>query len=117
MEHIIKNITKIKNNQLTKCETCNVYHLIFNNIFLELSPIQLDNFKQYIIHIKIAFWEGKNLHTNLIRKIPIPTTQENLVIMFNKQEIEELKVLLSYKSTRSYKLLKAKCIDYYSLQN
>ncbi len=117
MEHRIKNITKIKNNQLTKCETCNLYHLIFNNIFLEFSPIEFENFKQYIMHIEIDFWEGKNSHINLIRKIPIPTMQENLVIMFDKCEIEELKSLIFCKNTNEYELLKANAIDYSSLLN
>ena len=117
MFHNIKNITKVKNGQLTKCETCNVYHLIFNNILLEFLPDEFENFKQYIMQIEINLWESKKNKINITRKIPIPTMQENLVLMFDKQEIEELKVLLFSKCTKEYELIRLEAIDYCFLLN
>jgi len=117
MCHNIKSIAKVKNGQLTKCETCNIYHLIFNNIFFQFLPIEFESFKKYVIQIEIDLWENKNVDINMTRKIPIPTLQENLVIMFDRQEIEELKTLILSKNTNKYKFLKFDAIDYCSLLN
>ena len=117
MYHNIKNIAKVKNGQLTKCKTCNVYHLIFNNILFEFCPIEFESFKQYVMQIEIDLWEQKNVHINMTRKIPIPTNQKNLMIMFDKQEIEELKALIFNVNTKEYKLLKYDAIDYCSILN
>lgn len=112
MHHNIKKIANVKNGQLTKCKTCNIYHLIFNNLFFEFYPAEFERFKQYVMQIEVDIWEQKGIHINMQRKIPIPTEQENLVIMFDKQEIEELKSLIFSKNTNEYKLLKYDTIDY-----
>lgn len=117
MCHKIKNIAKVKSGQLTKCETCNKYHLLFNNLFFEFYPMEFESFKRYVMQLEIDLWENLKVDINMVRKIPIPTTQENLVIMFDKQEIEELKALLLSKNTTEYKLLTFNAIDYCTLQN
>lgn len=104
MCHKIKNISKVKNGQLTICETCNKYHLIFNNIFFEFYPIEFISFKKYILQLEVDLWENKKIGINMTRKIPIPTNQENLVIMFDRQEIEELKTLIISKKTSDFKI-------------
>lgn len=117
MKHSIKKISQIKNSQLSKCETCNVYHLIFNNIFFEFTSKEFESFKMYVSQIEVEFWLNKKLHVNRLRKIPIPTMQENLAIIFDQQEIEELKALIFSTDERCYKLLKVDDIDYESLLN
>jgi hypothetical protein len=117
MCHKTKNIAKVKNGQLTKCETCNKYHLIYNNIFFEFYPIEFKSFKKYVLQLEVDLWENKNLGIKMTRKIPIPTSQENLVIMFDRQEIEELKSLILSENTNKYKFSKFDAIDYCSSIN
>lgn len=115
--HNIKKISQVKNGQLVKCETCNIYHLIFNNILYEFDLYEFESFKQYVMDIEVDFWEQQNVHVNMTRKIPIPTSQDNLVILFDKQEIEDLKKLISIKISIGYQLINPNGTDYSYLLN
>ena len=44
--------------------------------------------------IRVDYWEEKYACPKMRRKIPLPSTQDNLIMMFNRQEIVELRVLL-----------------------
>ena len=51
------------------------------------------------------------------RKIPLPSLQENLVLMFNRQEVTELKTLFSLKNNGYNEILKLQEIDYMLIVN
>jgi len=40
MCHQVKTIAKNCQGQLSYCETCKIYHLTFNNIYIELSEME-----------------------------------------------------------------------------
>jgi hypothetical protein len=112
MCHQIKTIAKNCNGQLSFCKGCNCFHLDFNNITLKLRKKDLKAFKQFLESIEVEYWEAKYERQVMKRKIPIPTAQENLVLMFNKQELESLKDLVFLRTTKYTDPLSVLDIDY-----
>ncbi|MEM6515763.1 MAG: DUF6686 family protein [Bacteroidota bacterium] len=89
----LKIISTTKSGQLTQSKNNGTFQLEFNNIYFELNQQQFENFKRYLSQIEIAYWEHKFSCSKFKRKIPLPTLQENLILMFNRHEIYELKKL------------------------
>lgn len=112
MCHQIKTIAKNCNGQLSFCKGCNSYHLDFNNFSLQLRKKDLKAFKQFLNSIEVEYWESKYECQVMKRKIPIPTAQENLVLMFNKQELESLKDLVFRRTSTFTDGLSVLDIDY-----
>ncbi len=112
MCHNIKRLAKTKNGELSRCPGCKVFHLEFNNIYLEFNSKEFEKFKSYVNTIEITYWEDKYACVHFRRKIPIPTQQENLVLMFNRQEITELKLLLNPRENGQIPFLRISDIDY-----
>lgn len=112
MCHQIKIISRIKKGHLSICEECNMYHLTFNNLFFEFTEDEFKSFKRHLSLLEIDYWENKYSCQVINRKIPIPTLQQNLVLIFNRREIEDLKVLIFAKSASSFKNLRIDEIDY-----
>ena len=95
---IVKLVSKVKSGELSYCRHCKSFHLMFNNLFFALTQQELNRLKQYVDSLDISYWEAKYEHSNLNRKIPLPTTQDNLIIMLNTQEVRELRRLLAFKN-------------------
>ena len=117
MSKKIKLVGKVKSGELTLCTKCNHYHLTFNNIFFEFTEKEYIQFKKYILHLDTSYWNENYPCPKVKKNIPIPTLQGNLVLLFNQQEIEELKKLLSSKIVRKYEELSVEEIDYNFIQN
>jgi hypothetical protein len=100
MCHQIKTIAKNCNGQLSYCKRCKVYHLAFNNIYLELTKKEMLSFQKYVSEIDIEYWETKYDSMPIKRKIVINTLQSGLSMIFNRSELDSLKDLLS-KNTKS----------------
>ena len=49
--------------------------------------------KRHIDEVDADYWEDKYYGTNIKRKIPIPTFQDSLILIFNKPEFIALKDL------------------------
>lgn len=92
----IKILSKVKSGELSICSQCKIYHLEFNNIYLEFNQSQFQQFKTYVLDIEMDYWEHKYASAKVKRKIPIPSMQDNLVLMFKREEIKELQTLLFY---------------------
>lgn len=116
MCHNLEIVSKVKSGELCLCKHCNIYHLEFNNIYFEFSFQQFNYFKAYILGVDCQFWEQKYACAKFKRKIPIPSMQDNLVLMFNRQEIEELKTLVSCKKSTN-PILNVDDIDYAFILN
>lgn len=112
MCHKLKTIGKVKSGELSLCETCKSYQLQFNNLFFELNAEEFDAFKDYVFNLELDYWEQKYACSKMQRKIPIPSLQKNLLLIFNKQEIKELKTLLTLKSQPKYPNIDVNDIDY-----
>ncbi|SFD24560.1 DUF6686 family protein [Algibacter pectinivorans] len=114
----IKIISKVKSGELYLCRDCHVYHLEFNNIYLEFNAKEFKQFKNFILDLEIEYWEHKYASARVKRKIPIPSMQQNLVLMFNREEIKELKSLFTNTTNSTFtRDLKTKDIDYTLILN
>ncbi len=92
------------------CTKCKHFHLTFNNIFFEFNQEELDQFKDYLFAIDIDYWEDQ--YPCPKRNIPVPSLQKNLILVFNRQEIAELKQLFSGYSYQKFKNITLDDIDY-----
>ncbi|WP_299891432.1 DUF6686 family protein [uncultured Lacinutrix sp.] len=106
----IKLITKVKSGELTMCKQCNMYQLTYNNLYFEFNNKEFNSFKSYLFNIELEYWEHKYACPKIQRKIPIPSLQKNLYLVFNRQEINELKTLVS--SNKKDEFLDFQDIDY-----
>ncbi len=113
----IKLVGKVKSGELTVCLDCNHYHLTFNNIFFEFTNDEYLYFKKYIIQLDTEYWNENYPYPKVKKNIPIPTLQGNLVLLFNQQEIEELRTLFNNGSYQKYQEISIKEIDYTFIQN
>ncbi|GAA3632341.1 DUF6686 family protein [Flavivirga jejuensis] len=113
----IKTISKVKSGELAICCECYMYHLEFNNIYLELNQREFEQFRSYILDIEMDYWEHKYADAKVKRKIPIPSMQQNLVLMFKREEIKELQTLFTKTADVFTTLLNTKDIDYALILN
>ena len=74
-------------------------------------------FKKYLFQVNIDYWNEHYPCPQVKRNIPIPTLQKNLILLFNQQEVEELKKLLSLHTYHKYKELTIDEIDYTLILN
>lgn len=112
MCHRVKTISKNCDGQLSYCEDCNVYHLTFNNLYIEFTPHEMKSFQKYVREIEIEYWETKYERMVIKRKIPIQTMQQNLSMMFNRQELASLKDLIMQTTKKPFTKLSVLEIDY-----
>ena len=113
----IKTLSKVPSGDLTLCTECGNYQLNFNNLFFEFTPEELQQFKTYVFDIDLDYWEYEYECPKLKKNIPIPSLQRNLVLLFNRQEITELKKLLSFNKYSSGRALRLDEIDYKLILN
>tara|TARA_Y100000768_G_C23824954_1_gene608425 strand:- start:537 stop:890 length:354 start_codon:yes stop_codon:yes gene_type:complete len=90
-------INRTHNGSISQCKSCSKFNISYKNIFLELSKNELDNFKTYINQTDVNYWceEYRDIST---KAIPIPTMQNNLLLVFNREEFIELKRLINYQN-------------------
>ena len=112
MCHQTNTISKNIHGQLSFCTGCKVYHLIFNNLFFEFTQRELTAFQKYVDQIEVGYWETKYDRMVMKRKIPIQTMQQNLSIMFNREELQSLRCLISQNTKKPNDNLKVLDIDY-----
>ncbi|NAS30021.1 hypothetical protein GTQ40_03470 [Flavobacteriaceae bacterium R38] len=112
MCHQVYTIAKNFHGELSICKSCNIYHLSFNNLYFEFTIEEMHNFKKYVHDIEVEYWETKYEGTVMKRKIPILTTQQNLLLIFDKQEINALKDLIFEKTVKSFDALSVSDVDY-----
>lgn len=117
MCHKIKILAKGKSGVLSLCDQCAIFHLEFNNVYFEFTQEQFKHFREYVLNIDADYWEDRYSCNAIRRKIPIPSMQENLVLMFNKQEIKQLTALLFYGESQHMSLLEIADIDYNLILN
>ena len=107
-----KVLSRVKNGELSICKCCQNYNLVFNNIFFQFNKDQLKKFREYVSKIEISYWLNFSSCSSQRRKIPVPTFHQNLILIFDDYEIEELKILLKIKKSKSFDILTSSDIDY-----
>jgi len=112
MCHNVKTIAKNYYGQLSFCETCEMFHLTFTNIYIELTLKELDAFQHHVATIDIEYWEEKYDSMPIKRKIVINTLQHNLSLLFNRSELAAFKDLLFDNTKKPGCPLRVTEIDY-----
>lgn len=100
----MKFLNRTLNGLIRQCNSCKNYNIEFNNIFLELTERELNNFKNFVNGTDFEYWENEYGLFNK-RSIPVPTAQHNLMLVFNIKEFNELKRLLNFKEKVDHKAL------------
>ena len=113
----VKVLSRVPSGELSFCSECQVFHLEFNNIYLELKQSDFKQFRDYIINIEMDYWEDKYACAKVQRKIPIPSMQPNLVLMFKREEIKELQSLFNLENRKEINVLNLTDIDYTLILN
>lgn len=117
MCHEIKMLAKNCRGRLSHCDTCKVYHLYFNNIYLQFTPREFKAFQRFVSEIDVDYWESCCQRAMLKRKIPIQTMQHNLAMVFNQQELKSLKDLIFEQTKKPNTPLNVAEIDYTAFLN
>lgn len=116
-----EKLIKIKQNEcgeLHYCPANQLYHLMFNNFHLMLDEEQYESLKTHVSEIDIKFWLDKFCDTPLKRKIPIPTHQENLILVFDIHEFIQLKSLFfNHQNHEDLLYLSTDQIEYQNIFN
>lgn len=101
----IKIISSIKEGSLIKCQ-CGSYTFKFNNIIFEFTEYELRSFKKYLMKINVDYWENQCIcNISTCRKIPIITSQGNLLLIFNRLEFEKIKKIIFPNKKSNFDLL------------
>ena len=112
MCHKIKTISKVKRGEITYCSSCGMYHLSFNNIYFEFNRKQLLKFRKHIAEIDADIWEKSYANIRGNRKIPVQTLHQSLYLIFNKEELIELRALLEIDTHFKQQIISTQDIDY-----
>lgn len=83
------------------CRSCKKIHVEFNNINFNFSKEEYLHFSKYINELNGDYWEKINTHSSYRRKILIPLDHRNYNLLLNKEELAELKILLSERATNT----------------
>lgn len=97
----IKFLKQTSSGILLFCNHSNLYQILFKNINFNLTVLELDGLRNYINNIDETYWEWEFKNSIYSKKIPLPTTQENLMILLNVSDLAEIRTLLNYKTNIS----------------
>lgn len=109
-------LNQSKNGILTFCNDRKLFQMIFNNLCFEFYEWELEAFKSHISELDLEYWEKTLMSSLHQRKIPISVGNKHFIILVNRQEISEIKNLLSIHKN-PLELLELKDIDYTSIEN
>lgn len=112
----LQPISKNKYGEVYYCNDCNMHHVLFSNFHFILNKIQIEALRKCINSIDILYWESQFENTAIKRKIPIPTCQGNLILIFDKIEFHAFKSLL-FNRKDSDRLLSLQEIEYNCILN
>lgn len=110
-----KILSQSKNGLLSFSPNSKLFQLIFNNLCFELYEWELEKFKKYLWGLDVTYWELQLKSWVAPRKIPVEVGNKHLIVMVNKNELDELKTLLT--GNNKLQLLTYKDIDYSFIEN
>lgn len=91
-------LKQTENGVLLFLKGCQNYQLTYKNLNFSLSESELEALENYLEKIDIDYWEQEYKNSIYTKKIPIPTLQKNFMILLDRNEIEEIKILMDYSS-------------------
>lgn len=98
----IKYLNQTQNGMLIQCSHSENYQLSFKNLNFNLTTIELESFRDFLLKTDADYWEREYENSIFEKKIPIPTLQTNFIILIDKQELIELINLLSFERRKEY---------------
>jgi hypothetical protein len=110
-----KIINRTSNGFLLFCPKRNLYNVSFNNLTFNFDPSEMFSFISFLDKIDTSYWEKEYENSIYEKKIPIPTLQSNFIILLNRNELDELRILLDFKAQKQ--LLKSEEINYKIIYN
>lgn len=112
MCYISEIIVENKYGYLSTCK-CGLYYVNFRNIMFEFDQKELQRMRAYLLTVKVDYWYQKacSACTLSCRKIPIPTQQGNMILVFNRNEFTAFKNLVFAKKETDKQTLSHKDID------
>ena len=117
MCHNINIINQTKSGIVVGCSDCKNYQVLFKNLNFNFSKKEYNSFIKYLSSIDGEVWEEEYRNSIYGKKIPIPTAQQNLMILLNFQELNELKQLLINNNINIIKSVTLNDIDYKMIFN
>ncbi|MEE9364651.1 MAG: DUF6686 family protein [Cellulophaga sp.] len=100
----IKIINQTKNGILTRCEKIDIIQLVFNNLCFEFYNEEYLAFVDYINDFDADKIEKMYHYSIHDKKIPISVGHVCLTVLVNKEELTELKFLLTGKKDESARI-------------
>lgn len=94
MCHNIRIESQTKNGIVVTCTDCDKYQVLYKNLNFNFEQYEYDSFIKYLTSIDSESWELEYKNSIYSKRIPIPTAQQNLMILVNSEELLELKKLL-----------------------
>ncbi|MBI9067382.1 MAG: hypothetical protein JEZ09_08830 [Salinivirgaceae bacterium] len=112
-------INETKNGKVFICKSCKKIHVEFNNLNFNFTKEEFYHFSRYISQVNGEYWEKVNTDSTYRRKILIPLDHKNLNLLLNKEELEEMKILLKSAplKQKQMKLLAYSMINFQTFYN
>lgn len=117
MCHNIRIESQTKNGIVVSCTDCDKYQVLFKNLNFNFEQHEYDSFIKYLSSIDSESWELEYKNSIYSKRIPIPTAQQNLMILVNTEELLELKTLLIRKKQCEIKGISWNEINYNMIYN
>src|SRR5690606_1012326 len=117
MCHNIKIESQTKNGIVVTCTDCDKYQVLYKNLNFNFEQSEYDSFIKYLSNIDSESWEMEYENSIYNKRIPIPTAQQNLMILVNSEELLELKRLLIKNKQCAIKGISFKEINYNIIYN
>ncbi len=95
-------LKQTENGMLVLLKGYGNYQLTYKNLNLSLTKTELCSFEKHLKEIDINYWEKEYENSIYEKKIPIPTLQSNLMLLINRQELQELVKLIDYQTQRAF---------------
>lgn len=112
----LKILGQSKNGLLLYCAHSQLYQLLFGNLNFNFTGEELESFSRYLEQIDVAYWQEELRGTIYENRVPIPTLQNNLMLLLCPQEVDELKILVNQKPF-SYRIINFKEVNYKLFMN
>lgn len=96
----LKVLNKTTNGILLFCPRNKVFNLSFNNLTFNFDSKQLYAFIEFLEDIDCDYWENEYRNSIYEKRIPIPTSQKNFIILMDKNDLQELKYLLDFDTEK-----------------
>ncbi len=109
-------LNRSANGVLTFCNNSKLFQLVYNNLCFELYEWELQVFKDHLDELDVHYWEKQLRCAVHQKKIPISVGTKHFIILLDRNELFELRQLVS-KDNGLTRILDATAITYTFSEN